>query len=155
MPLPNTYTTFYRVPSFRFQVTIYDASGNAVSIGLSKISGLKDSSEVIEYREGNEPAVKHKQPGLSSADNLTLERAISHKEEDQYDHKRGERHHQRDQDPFECAAKPAAQDVRHGSMRPLAPEQGYCVGYGSRLICRRPPPGRREGFMAAPGSVWR
>lgn len=48
----------------------------SVQIGFSKISSLKEESEVVEYREGDELITVRKLVGLSSVDNVTLERGV-------------------------------------------------------------------------------
>lgn len=58
---------------FRFQV---NARGGAVSAGFSKVSGLRDESEVIEYREGTDPLVKTKIPGIRTFPALVMERGM-------------------------------------------------------------------------------
>lgn len=52
-----------------------DKSGG-VTIGFSKISSLKEESEIVEYREGDELITVRKLVGLSSVDNVTLERGV-------------------------------------------------------------------------------
>ena len=46
--------------------------------GVSKISGLKRTTEVISHREGGDPNTSHKSPGLTQYDAITLERGITH-----------------------------------------------------------------------------
>ncbi len=45
--------------------------------GFSKVSGLKHTIEVIEYREGGENETMRKLPGQSSFDDVTCERGMS------------------------------------------------------------------------------
>ena len=59
---------------FRFQVS---ARRNAVAAGFSKVSGLRDESEVAEYREGTDPLVKRKIPGIRTFPALVMERGMS------------------------------------------------------------------------------
>jgi phage tail-like protein len=47
------------------------------TVAFSKVDGLKDESEIVEYREGTDPNTIAKYPGLSSYDTLTLERGVS------------------------------------------------------------------------------
>jgi len=56
--------------SFKFSVVV-NGAGNA-QIGFQKVSGLKESSDVVEYREGNQPVWKMKLPGLTNYDPVTL-----------------------------------------------------------------------------------
>ena len=48
--------------------------------GISRISALKRSIEVITHREGGDPSTSRKSPGLTEFDAITLERGIT------YDH---------------------------------------------------------------------
>jgi len=49
--------------------------------GVSKISALKRTTEVIEHREGGEPNQTRKSPGQTKYEAITLERGISHDSE--------------------------------------------------------------------------
>ena len=49
--------------------------------GISKISGLRRSTEVISHREGGDPSSSHKSPGRTEYDPITLERGITHDQE--------------------------------------------------------------------------
>ncbi|RYG12146.1 MAG: phage tail protein [Burkholderiales bacterium] len=46
--------------------------------GISKVSALKRSTEVIEHREGGDPNSRRKSPGRTTFDPITLERGLSH-----------------------------------------------------------------------------
>lgn len=46
--------------------------------GISRISALRRSTEVIEHREGGDPSSKRKSPGKTEFAAITLERGISH-----------------------------------------------------------------------------
>jgi len=46
--------------------------------GVSRISPLKRTTEVIEARDGNDPARTRKLPGRTTYDAITLERGVSH-----------------------------------------------------------------------------
>jgi phage tail-like protein len=62
----------YPLPKFHFQV---DWGGTR--IGFTEISGLAFETEVIEYRDGNNPTYnKTKQPGLTKYSNITLKRGV-------------------------------------------------------------------------------
>jgi len=65
--------------NFKFLVTILDDSnGTSFSrAGFSKISGLKHTVDVIDYREGGENETPRRVPGQSSFDAITLERGMS------------------------------------------------------------------------------
>jgi phage tail-like protein len=49
-----------------------------VVAGVSRVSGLKRTTEVVEYRDGNDPGTTQKLPGRTQHDAITLERGISH-----------------------------------------------------------------------------
>lgn len=46
--------------------------------GLSKVSGLKRTTEVIEHREGGDPSTSRKSPGRTKFEPITLERGVTH-----------------------------------------------------------------------------
>ena len=46
--------------------------------GVSKMSGLRRTTEVIHHREGGDPSTTHKSPGLTEFAPITLERGVTH-----------------------------------------------------------------------------
>ena len=46
--------------------------------GLSKVSALKRSTEVVEHREGGDPSTSRKSPGRTKFEAITLERGVTH-----------------------------------------------------------------------------
>ncbi len=46
--------------------------------GISKVSSLKRTTEVIEHREGGDPSTSRKSPGRSKFEAITLERGVTH-----------------------------------------------------------------------------
>ena len=46
--------------------------------GVSKISGLRRTTEVISHREGGDPSTSHKSPGRTEFDAIILERGVTH-----------------------------------------------------------------------------
>ncbi len=46
--------------------------------GVSKLSGLKRTTEVVKHREGGDPSSSRKAPGRSEFEAVTLERGITH-----------------------------------------------------------------------------
>ena len=46
--------------------------------GLSKVSSLKRSTEVVEHREGGDPSHGRKSPGRTKYEPITLERGVTH-----------------------------------------------------------------------------
>ena len=62
---------------FKFEVTV--GSENFFSrSAFQKVSGLKTSIEVVDYREGNMPDRMEKLAGMITYDTVTLERGISY-----------------------------------------------------------------------------
>lgn len=59
--------------NFRFLVLF----GGEVVAGASKVSGLKQTVEVVEHRSGGDVSTKRKSPGLSTFEPITIERGIS------------------------------------------------------------------------------
>ncbi|RQO54792.1 phage tail protein [Paucibacter sp. KBW04] len=49
--------------------------------GISKVSALKRSTEVVEHREGGDPSTGRKSPGRSKFEAITLERGVTHDKE--------------------------------------------------------------------------
>jgi len=49
--------------------------------GVSKISGLRRTTEVIHHREGGDPSSSRKSPGLTEFAPITLERGVTHDQE--------------------------------------------------------------------------
>jgi phage tail-like protein len=47
-------------------------------VGLSKISALRRTTEVIRYREGGDPSSSRKSPGRTEYDPITLQRGVTH-----------------------------------------------------------------------------
>jgi phage tail-like protein len=45
--------------------------------GVSKVSALKRSTEVVEHRSGGDPSMSRKSPGRSKFDSITLERGLT------------------------------------------------------------------------------
>lgn len=46
--------------------------------GVSKVSALKRTTEVIEHRDGGDPSMSRKSPGRTSFEAITLERGVTH-----------------------------------------------------------------------------
>jgi phage tail-like protein len=60
--------------NFKFQVK-WD--GRTVA-GISKVSALKRTTEVVKHREGGDPSSSRKSPGRTEYDAITLERGVTH-----------------------------------------------------------------------------
>ncbi|MFL6067225.1 MAG: phage tail protein [Gaiellaceae bacterium] len=46
--------------------------------GISKVSALKRTTEVVEHREGGDPSTSRKSPGRTKYEAITLERGVTH-----------------------------------------------------------------------------
>ncbi len=67
-------TRFDPYKNFKFRVK-WD--GRYVA-GISKVSALKRSTEVVNHREGGDPSTSRKSPGRTQYDAITLERGVTH-----------------------------------------------------------------------------
>jgi phage tail-like protein len=58
------------------------SSGTASNAaGLSKVGGLKRTTEVVKHREGGDPSSSRKSPGRTEYDAITLDRGVTHDKE--------------------------------------------------------------------------
>ena len=46
--------------------------------GVSKVSALKRTTELVEHREGGDPSTSRKSPGRTKYEAITLERGVTH-----------------------------------------------------------------------------
>ena len=60
--------------NFKFQVK-WD--GQYVA-GISKVTGLKRTTEVVKHRDGGDPSTSRKSPGRNEFEAITLERGVTH-----------------------------------------------------------------------------
>jgi len=67
-------TRFDPYKNFKFRVK-WDARYVA---GVSKVSGLKRTTEVVKHRDGGDPSTSRKSPGRTEYDAVTLERGVTH-----------------------------------------------------------------------------
>ena len=80
MAIPQFVVNAYRFDpykNFKFRVK-WD--GRFVA-GISKVSGLKRTTQVIPHREGGDPSTVRKSPGRTEFDAITLERGVTHDKE--------------------------------------------------------------------------
>jgi phage tail-like protein len=49
--------------------------------GISKVSTLKKTTEVVKHRDGGDPSSSRKSPGRTEFDAITLERGVTHDQE--------------------------------------------------------------------------
>ncbi|GKS64101.1 phage tail protein [Nitrospira sp.] len=47
-------------------------------MGISKVSALKRTTEVVKHRDGGDNSTDHKSPGRTSYDAITVERGLTH-----------------------------------------------------------------------------
>ena len=60
--------------NFKFRIK-WDGSYVA---GISKVSPLKRTTEIVEHREGGDPSTPRKSPGRTMYEAITLERGVTH-----------------------------------------------------------------------------
>jgi phage tail-like protein len=46
--------------------------------GVSKMSALRRTTEIVRHREGGDPSSSHKSPGRTEYEDITLERGVTH-----------------------------------------------------------------------------
>ncbi len=63
--------------NFKFRVK-WD---NKYVAGVSKVSALKRTTEVVKHREGGDPSSSRKSPGRTEYESITLERGVTHDKE--------------------------------------------------------------------------
>jgi phage tail-like protein len=63
--------------NFKFRVK-WD---NKYVAGISKVSALKRTTEVVKHREGGDPSSSRKSPGRTEFEAITLERGVTHDKE--------------------------------------------------------------------------
>jgi len=77
MPAPQFATNTKRYDpykNFRFKVKI----GTDYVMACNKVSVLKRSTKVVEFRAGGDPSVVRKSPGQTTYDAITLEAGVTH-----------------------------------------------------------------------------
>lgn len=67
-------TRFDPYKNFKFRVK-WD--GRYVA-GVSKVGGLKRTTEVVEHREGGDPSMSRKSPGRTKYEAVSLDRGVTH-----------------------------------------------------------------------------
>lgn len=65
------------IRNFKFEVNFPSATGGTSRAGFSRVSGLKETTEPVDYREGTEPGRPRKLFGQVSFDNIILERGLT------------------------------------------------------------------------------
>ena len=62
--------------NFKFRVK-FESSTSYVA-GVSKVSALKRTTEVVKFRDGGDESTSRKSPGRTEYDAITLERGVTH-----------------------------------------------------------------------------
>lgn len=62
--------------NFKFLV-FFEPDLNTPVAGLSKVSALKRTTQIVEHREGNDLSTPRKSPGRTSFEPITLERGVT------------------------------------------------------------------------------
>ena len=65
-------------PYKNFKFRIRFGNSPAYVAGVSKVSALKRTTEVVKHREGGDPSSSRKSPGRTEYDPITLERGVTH-----------------------------------------------------------------------------
>jgi phage tail-like protein len=73
---PVTPLTIDPYGNFRFRVLF----GTAVVAGVSKVSGLKATTEPVQHRDGGDLSRKALSPGLTTFEPITMERGLTQDE---------------------------------------------------------------------------
>jgi phage tail-like protein len=64
--------------NFKFKVSWDDEGAKGPIAGVSKVSGLKRTTEVVSHRDGGDLSTKRHSPGVSTFEPITIERGITH-----------------------------------------------------------------------------
>ena len=62
--------------NFKFRVKF--GTSPAYVAGVSKVSALRRTTEIVEHREGGDPSMSRKSPGRNKFEAITLERGVTH-----------------------------------------------------------------------------
>ena len=65
-------------PYKNFKFRIKFEGSTAPVAGISKVSGLKRTTEVVKHREGGDPSSSRKSPGRTEYEAIMLERGVTH-----------------------------------------------------------------------------
>jgi phage tail-like protein len=76
-PFTVNTTRFDPYKNFKFRVVM----DNKAVAGISKVTGLKRTTEVVKHREGADPSSSRKSPGRTEYEAITLERGVTHDRE--------------------------------------------------------------------------
>jgi phage tail-like protein len=73
-PFKSTRIDPYK--NFKFRVKFGNSSDYVA--GVSKVSALKRTTEVVKFRDGGDESTSRKSPGRTEYDAITLERGVTH-----------------------------------------------------------------------------
>jgi len=65
-------------PYKNFKFRVFWVGNTTPVAGISKISALKRTTEVVKHREGGDPSSSRKSPGRTEYEAITLERGVTH-----------------------------------------------------------------------------
>ena len=72
-----TVNAYRHDPYKNFKFKVKFATGDYIA-GISKVTGLKKTTEVVKHREGGDPSSSRKMPGRTEYDPIILERGVTH-----------------------------------------------------------------------------
>src|SRR5574341_1621722 len=75
---PFTVNTHRYDPYKNFKFLVYWEGNTTPVAGVSKVSSLKRTTEVVKHREGADPSGSRKSPGRTEYEPITLERGVTH-----------------------------------------------------------------------------
>jgi phage tail-like protein len=65
-------------PYKNFKFRVFFVGSTTPVAGISKVTGLKRTTEVVKHREGGDPSSSRKSPGRSEYEAITLDRGVTH-----------------------------------------------------------------------------
>jgi len=65
-------------PYKNFKFRVFFVGSTTPVAGISKVGGLKRTTEVVKHREGGDPSSSRKSPGRTEFDAIMLERGVTH-----------------------------------------------------------------------------
>jgi phage tail-like protein len=73
------FTKNDRVDPYKgFKFLLFFEGSTTPVAGISKVSPLKRTTEVVSHRDGGDPSTPHHSPGASKFEPITLERGVTH-----------------------------------------------------------------------------
>src|SRR5476651_364709 len=65
-------------PYKNFKFRVFFVGSTTPVAGISKVSGLKRTTEVVKHREGGDPSSSRKSPGRTEYEAIMVERGVTH-----------------------------------------------------------------------------